>query len=407
MRGRTADRTESPFASWLKKALGWLFTTMGCLTGASLLAYVGAMPGPGYPKASIQLDYSATLSQWSLTLSVLSIGLLSVVAALIALRKPRAAAYLLLVPAAIFITVWALNLPKKAGQMLEGPDYALSDLSFWASLLLLVVPGVFWYVAAGLRWPPTLSSPVAWWKKTVVGALISISVFAGVIILDLRMFGYPSCHGDVPLFDQQVTPEQGVFVSGIIWSGYIYPSPEWRTPGVPSKQWALAWVEKEHWGLPWWNKKLVLLIAGNNSGATVFPAKETFFVDGYRQPGVLTRYLPIFGTNCTRTRRLDTAEFELRIMREGAPRNGVRIIGRTYRMNSEGVREPAPGAELMIRGAVGRTTIVSDQNGVFDTGEISPGSYEVYGGRSYVPQCHWRHLKVGEVRDCDVNAESR
>jgi len=59
-------------------------------------------------------------------------------------------------------------------------------------------------------------------------------------------------------------------------------------------------------------------------GATGFNREETYFVGGNRHSRRLTRHLPIFEAQCTRTGLLKYSEIDMRVMREGAPKNGVR-----------------------------------------------------------------------------------
>lgn len=379
----------------MRKVLGWLVGAFGFFASACWLVYVGTYTGP---------RFSAPLSEWASTIAVLSMGVLSLVASILALRRPRPASLLLLIMAASLLVVWSFNLPRKSGPW---PGLRVSgETEVWGWFLLLVVPGIFWYVAAGLAWPPTLSAPLNWWKRIAGVLLTFIAVAASLTILDLRSPYYSGCHGQPPLFAKQVAAEQAVFIARILASGYVHPAPEGRRPGVRNKQWALAWVANEFWGLPWWDKKIAILTVEDNSGRVRFPLSEDYFVDGYRPVGALTRFLPIFYTTCTHTGRLESAEPELRVMREGAPQNGIRIIGRTLRRNSE-KWEPVPGAQVIVEGPSGRTIVVSDQNGVYDTREIPLQRYYIYGGGSRYPQCgaELRSLKVGDIRGCTVLVE--
>jgi hypothetical protein len=92
-------------------------------------------------------------------------------------------------------------------------------------------------------------------------------------------------------------------------------------------------VQERFWGLPWWNTHLVVLT--NH----IFRDGETYFIDGERAPGAMTRFFPVVEADyCTRTRRVADATVELRLLREAPPASEARILGQ--------VRNPRRPEEL-------------------------------------------------------------
>ena len=164
-------------------------------------------------------------------------------------------------------------------------------------------------------------------------------------------------------------------------------------------------VQKTFWGLPWWDRKIVLLTFFVRGGKG-FKRGETYFVEGNRESRRLTRPLPIFEVHCTRTAGLKYAEIDLRALRDGPPKNSVRIMGYTYRRTSVNESTESPSTKVGIRGPAGETTITSDSRGFYDIGGLPPGAYDVHGmdpqaGPYWAhPVCYWtgsQSLKTGDV----------
>jgi hypothetical protein len=105
------------------------------------------------------------------------------------------------------------------------------------------------------------------------------------------------------------------------------------------------------------------------------------------------------------------AEVDLRVLRDGPPREGVRILGRTVRLTGDYPYprwETAPSMKVVIRGPVGSTSVASDEHGVYDVTGLPPGNYEV--SRSPVGDTppSWRDtecrlkIEAGDIRECNV-----
>jgi len=129
-------------------------------------------------------------------------------------------------------------------------------------------------------------------------------------------------------------------------------------------------------------------------------------VDGRRLPGALTRCLPIFETYCTHTASIADAEVDLRVLHDGPPRTGVRIMGQTVRLTSEHRWETVSKGKAVIGGPAGATVVESDEHGVYDVIGLPPGYYEI----SRLPasgtqpnwrdrECRWINVEAGGIRD--------
>lgn len=68
--------------------------------------------------------------------------------------------------------------------------------------------------------------------------------------------------------------------------------------------------------------------------ATLSRRVMPIFVDGRRLPGSLTRFLPVYDLNCTRSDLLQDAGIDLRVLHDGPPAQGIRLIGRTLRLTA-------------------------------------------------------------------------
>jgi hypothetical protein len=220
------------------------------------------------------------------------------------------------------------------------------------------------------------------------------------------------CHYVPQPFAAQQSPTQAVFIARALSTGTLWP---WTTSplreGTPRRYWAVALVQESYWGLPWWDHKIVLLTFFVRGGSG-FERGETYFVDGHRWSRKLTKFLPIFETQCTRTRALKDSEIDLRALREGVPKNSVRIMGYTLQGTSAEGWKKAPGVTFGISGPTGETVVTSDQQGLYDISGLPPGTYFVHrtdpkaGPYWAHPICIWedrQFLKAGDIRECGVS----
>lgn len=174
--------------------------------------------------------------------------------------------------------------------------------------------------------------------------------------------------GAPPPFVKPTSPDQAVFTAHVLYVGRV--DPHAMQSGHRFGPWAIASVERRYWGLPWWSSLIVVLAPG------WYQQGETYFVDG-RWPGD-SRLLPFVYTGpCRRTRPLNEAVIDTRILRDGPPGNGVRIIGLTYRRNSNVAFERVPGMRVEITGPNGSVSVTSDADAVYDLNGVPPGHYSI------------------------------
>lgn len=106
----------------------------------------------------------------------------------------------------------------------------------------------------------------------------------------------------------------------------------------------IAVVKELFWGLPKGEKLGLIAHWGLKQNAL---GGETYFIDGHRSTGLITRWLPIVEiTQCGRTNPLDRATLDLQILREVPGAEGVHLVGQVT-----GERhKPRPGVKVVING---------------------------------------------------------
>ena len=116
--------------------------------------------------------------------------------------------------------------------------------------------------------------------------------------------------------------------------------------------------------------------------------------------------------DCGHTAPLEDAGASIRILRDGAPKSGARLIGRVYvgvPYGRRGKKPAPPGTPVNLDGTSGTITSVADADGIFDFTSVPSGTYTLHAnmtepdGRSFSDTQPLR-LKEGEVRDWDVYA---
>ena len=175
------------------------------------------------------------------------------------------------------------------------------------------------------------------------------------------------CHYIPQPFAAQQSPKQAVFIARVLSTRILWPrttSPPQQ--GYPRRYWALGGAE-ELLGAPMVGPftKIVVLTFFVRGGSG-FERGEVYFVDGNASSRGLTQFLPFFETHCTRTGALKYSEVDLRALRDGAPKNSVRIMGYTSRRKSTGEWKEVPGTSVGISGPAGETVVTSDQQGLYD-----------------------------------------
>jgi hypothetical protein len=294
---------------------------------------------------------------------------------------------------------------KKLAALLFGLAALVAVIVFsrsrWTSVLLprlalcsapFLAFGLFWLGTHRLGWATLLSRrPQSFSRRAAVIVLTccvvllaDIAVTLGISALRSSLWS-PDCSGR-SLFVRSLFPGYSVFTARVIVAG---PSIQVLTNlsrtdrqasdvlGLHVGDWAIAAVQKKFWGVPW--PPLVLLING------IYWKGEKYFIDGRRAHGLLTEFLPIVEAGpCSRSRPLVDADLELRVLQEGPPAIGDRIIG--YAISQAPVRDvlqppkarpPLPGAHVLVTGPSGTAVITTDENGVYEIDGAPPGDYRL------------------------------
>jgi hypothetical protein len=143
-------------------------------------------------------------------------------------------------------------------------------------------------------------------------------------------------------------------------------------------EWAIAVVQERFWGLPSWNPRLVLLTN------FIYWQGETYFIDGERQNGLLTRALPIIeaGIGCSRSRPIQDALIDLRVLHVTPPAPGGRLLGYVRKPEAYrgGIERPIGhqalvGARIRVTGPAGTREITTDHQGIYEMSGLPAGDY--------------------------------
>jgi hypothetical protein len=179
----------------------------------------------------------------------------------------------------------------------------------------------------------------------------------------------------------------------------------WPAASVHVDELSFGIVQEHFWGLPWWDRKIALVGVPLRDG-------EIYFIDGTRMYGLLTQFLPVVELEpCSRSTQLKYATVDLRILRDGPPRNGVRIIGQVVYFKADN-QHGSVGIEVAISGPAGTATVTTDQNGIYDLTGLPPGHYAITANAKTMRvgqnRCEtypdW-DLKSGDVWGCSLSID--
>ena len=291
---------------------------------------------------------------------------------LYALPNKKRALYLFLISAVVVSPVFVRS---------QWSASLLPRLAGWS--VPTVVFGLFWVGTEALRWAPLVErrkrSPI---RRALAFVVVCLLVAALDIVTTLALTAWqsspngPDCKGR-GLFTQPVFPGHAVFTARLMRTGHgahaIGDSKKW------TGDWAVGIVQEKFWGLPSAWPRLVLLTNG------IFWEGETYFIDGRRAQGLLTRFLPIIEAGpCSRTRSLVDATVDLRILRQKSIPSGARIVG--FVQLPEPFRKwPSPpvphislaGAKIDFTGSSGTTVVTADHDGLYEIDNLQPDDYTV------------------------------
>jgi hypothetical protein len=326
----------------LRRTICWFVIAFEVLVGVFILLQVGR---------------SEVYSQVPVVVATtLFVGAAPILSSFVATRNPRGAARILWVsPLALFLL----------------PRFSLGlRLDIAVLLGATVAPGLFWLFVSRRNWPLPLRHPVLPHRPRlkivlVFGLLctfLASSVFLSLFLPWWSPIG--DCSGG-PLLNEQGAPLNIDFTARILFVGP-------RT-FHGSSLWSIARVEQRFSDAPWSVAGLVVLRDFFRPDNRF----EHFFIEGKRSRGVFARFLPIIErVECGRSRRLSDAIVPLRILHDGAPRKGIRIIGRVY-TSWRKHPAPTPRIEVLIKGPAGSTVTVTDADGIYDVTGLPLGQYTI------------------------------
>ena len=425
--------------SRLRITMSWLMTVLGCFVGLVALAEFGMFWLPHGDR-----DPGWYL-RWLTFAGVGLFGLGLVVGSIVAPRNPKRAGIILL--ALLPITAFCLAYPESGflvwhadgGGWFETPlpltaigltalffipfvaplftlhqkkraaiVFAVAALvaapvflhSRWTTVLVprllgfsgpFLLFGAFWLGTHKLGWPTLLQHRRLVVARRVAGIVVmsllvlclDVAMTLGLAALGSSLFS-GDCIGKPPITHPE-SPRHAVFTARVIFVGRSIEALT-RDAGLRSLaaydrrvgDWAIGVVQERFWGVPSHWPHLVLMTN------FIYWEGETYFIDGSRGNGFLTRMLPIVGAgiNCSRSRPAQYAVVDLRVLREAPPASGTRLIGYVERPEVfTGIFGPptepnfVAGARIDVTGPTGTKTITTDQTGIYQLDGLPPGDY--------------------------------
>lgn len=368
-------------APLIKKVLTWLVFVVGLIAATVGLAMAGAFPVP--PQDSY-ID-------WAVTVQVILLGLVPLTASLLAVRERRTAAIVYLIGALVAAIYGICEWFSRPSWLQRTASWAAADA------ILFSVLGIFLFSMHRRGWPPLWDSTQPSWKRKIAGVLVGCLMLTLITFGSFRLGivrGSAFDCGESPPFARPRRPDQAVFTARLV----IVEG--WPARLLNVKRLPFAIVQKHFWGLPFWDHKIVLV------GLPLQDAGP-FFIDGTRMHGLFTQFLPVVEiVRCNRSRLLKDAKVDLRVLSDGPPRKGVRIIGKVMHYNAK----DSPGIQVTIASAGITTAVTTDQDGIYDLSGLPAGHYAVTANAKPIRvgrnRCEsYEDLKSGEVWGCTLQIE--
>lgn len=363
---------------FLQNALSFSVFILGIGEGILGIAVVADMPVfPGY------FD-----PEWPKVLGYALVGFIGLGGSILALQSRRQAGTLFLLTAPI--AAWCFGWLWRNGISRPGDRLSLRFVVFGVALLPLAIPGAFWMLSSRLRWS-ALASPFVLSRRyrLSAGALLFIVCMLVAIFISFYIpkYGWADCHQEYPPLSVQQFSDQAVFVGNLVFVGNSRLDPNFS-------EWCLMQVRHRFWGLPWWAPGYMLV----RGFFRVEPGE--YLVDARRSQGLLTHFLPFVERYpCCHTEPVRRAVADLRALRDGPPKTGVRIMGTVY-TDMFVTSEPARNAQIIVKGPTGTVFTRTDQEGIYDVSGLPPGHYSVEVGpdspRSYLYEAQG-NVNTGQV----------
>ena len=343
------------------RIVGWLVAIQAIFEGLFAVTLLsGSWVWPGYP-------------MFVRIVVIVFAGFLPIVLCLIGLHDPRTAGRFGL-PLAVLTFIPLFSAIAGDYGVIVG-EFGHWGVPLALALLILAVPVIFWRLAARFGWPVPLKrslwSIIAGNPFSSSVALIVVLVMVAVGSLSLVPWLPPvgDCSGR-SLLDERGVPRGVDFTAKIILVGPPYGILRGRT-----SLWSVARTQ-ERFGQRSFAVPGFLILRGGFE--TADQSREYFVESTGGSNTVLGHLFPVFEPyDCGHTSPLEDAGAWIRILREGAPKSGARLIGRVYvgvRYDRRG-RKPAPGMNVSLEGAKGTITTVADDDGVYDFTSVPSGTY--------------------------------
>ena len=361
----------------VRTVVSWLVVLLGILLGMLVIAIVGGPFDGVHALVAVLVGVAA--------------GCVPVLASLIALTNPRRAAriYLCVAP------ITPLLFPPLSWELgFWEPGSAAIVLSAIVLLLgVLVVPGLFWLLTARRNWPPLFQLPHSFQRSrlpVILGTGL-LCVFVVVALLSsLFLPWWPligDCHSG-PLLTEQGIPESMDFTARIVFVAPV------SFHGL--SLWSIAQVEERFADVPSWPHNL-LILRGYFLPTDRF---KRYLVEGKRSKGAIARVLPVVEpVECGHTAHLENSTVALRVLHDGPPRSGIRVLGVVYR--SLQTREPASGVKVRITGPSGVGISMTNAQGVYDVTGLPPGHYTIE-----LAEPDWHTVNIYDLDDRAIREDA-
>jgi heme/copper-type cytochrome/quinol oxidase subunit 4 len=334
----------------IRRLFDWLVALFGFAVGVFVIGLLASNEKPS--------------GEWFAFVTMVAFGVVPFVASIVALSNRKRAAYFFLIGGLLsvicVVLVWLLV------RVREGEGRISSLLLFLVlTAIVFAGPGTFWLLTERKNWRPIIRHALTLRLQVLSGLCIFSLLLFGAVATGLygaaMMPGFGDC-GEPRPFAAPKSPDHAAFTARIV---YVHPVSRYGG-------WSIARVEQRYWGLPWWNHRFVVL-------PYRFRPDDNYLVDGYVQPSLVGHLINLMHVHCSRTAPVNDAQVDLRLLRDGPPKIGVRIIGHVMQWRRGDNRSHiAPHVSVTIMEDRGdRVTTMTDELGIYDAMGLPPGHYEV------------------------------
>jgi hypothetical protein len=335
----------------MRRCFDWLAAFFGIAVGVFVIGLLAHNEKPS--------------GEWTAVVTMVIFGIAPLVASIVALRSRRQAAHLFFVGAVVgaMCVVWTWVLVR-AREGAASASLASLLLFLGTTALVFAGPGIFWLLTDRKHWPPLIQHSLTPRLRILLALGISVALLVGMVAIGLYAAAilpeFGDC-GEPRPFAAPKSAEHAAFTAQIIYVHQIS-----RYAG-----WSIARVRQRYWGLPWWNHRFVVLPYRFNLG-------DSYLVDGYVRPSLVGHLISLMQLHCSRTAPVSDAQIDLRLLRDGPPQKGVRVIGRVLKLQpaSESPRVAPHVTVTIIQDGGPRVTTRTDEQGIYDASELPPGHYE-------------------------------